>query len=99
MPSIQLPSVTALLLAGVALAADTSPGAQPAGTNAPAPASPSTPAAVAPTKPAAAAPTVAQVKAPTAEQLKANRCNASADGKALEGDARKRYVADCLKAP
>lgn len=99
MQTIPWLSVTALLLAGAALATVISTAPAPTQSAASAPAQPPLAAAGAPAKPAATAPTVAQVKALTPEQLKARLCSGSADEKKLAGEIRKRFLADCLKAP
>lgn len=40
----------------------------------------------------------AEEKAPTAQQNKMGACNKEAGEKAIKGDARKKFMSDCLKA-
>ncbi len=92
-------SVPALLIAvvavGTAMAGEaTPPASQPPATSAPPNPSPVGSAG----KPTATAPTVAEVKPASAAQQAATRCNTEADNKKLSGDARKAFLADCLKA-
>ncbi len=92
-------SVPALLIAvvavGTAMAGDAAPPAtQPPPTSAPPSPSPVGSAG----KPTATAPTVAAVKPANAAQQVMTLCNTEADKKKLTGDARKAFLATCLKA-